>query len=69
MHQVRDNLIKTLEDKRAFLKEINEARKVASMAEDISLFATQEFLKRNIAELTSILKDVIECCTIATEQR
>lgn len=67
IYTVRDNLIRTIEGKQAYLEEICEARKVASMAEDISLFATQEFLKENIRELSVILKDVTECCTIATE--
>lgn len=68
IYTVRDNLIRTIEGKQAYLEEVVEARKVATMAEDISLFATQEFLKENIAELIRILKDITECCTIATEQ-
>lgn len=67
IYQIRDNLIRTIEGKQAYLAEVIEARKVATMAEDHALFATQEFLKENIRELTLILKDVTECCTKATE--
>ena len=36
IYTVRDNLIRTIEGKQAYLEEICEARKVASMAEDLS---------------------------------
>lgn len=75
IYTVRDNLIKTIEGKQAYLEEVIKARDQLSTvegaganAQDSALFATQEFLKINIAELTKILKDVTECCVIATEQ-
>ncbi len=75
IYTVRDNLIKTIEGKQAYLEEVRKAREQLSTvegaganAQDSALFATQEFLKINIVELTKILKDVTECCTIATEQ-
>ena len=75
IYTVRDNLIRTIEGKQAYLEEVRKAREQLSTvegaganAQDSALFATQEFLKINIVELTKILKDVTECCTIATEQ-
>lgn len=68
IYTVRDNLIKTIEGKQAYLEEVIKARSLANREEDHALYATQEFLKLNIVELTKILKDVTECCTIATEQ-
>jgi hypothetical protein len=75
IYTVRDNLIKTIEGKQAYLEEVRKAREqlatvegAGANAQDSALFATQEFLKINIVELTKILKDVTECCTIATEQ-
>ena len=68
IYQVRDNLIKTIEGKQAYLEEVRQARLRGTEREDIALFATQEFLKENIRELTLILKDVTECCVRATEQ-
>ncbi len=75
IYTVRDNLIRTIEGKQAYLEEVIKARAdisrlegAGSQGQDSALFATQEFLKINIAELTKILKDVTECCTIATEQ-
>ncbi len=68
IYTVRDNLIKTIEGKQAYLEEVIKARGLANREEDHALYATQEFLKLNIVELTKILKDVTECCVIATEQ-
>ena len=68
IYQVRDNLIKTIEGKQAYLEEVRQARLRGTEREDIALFATQEFLKENIRELSVILKDVTECCVRATEQ-
>lgn len=68
IYTVRDNLIRTIEGKQAYLEEVREARSLATREEDHALYATQEFLKINIAELSGILKDVTECCVIATEQ-
>ena len=74
IYQIRDNLIKTIEGKQAYLAEVTEARKkllevegAGAIAQDSALFATQEFLKLNIKELTAILKEVTECCVKATE--
>ena len=74
IYQVRDNLIRTIEGKQAYLAEVTEARKkllevegAGTIAQDSALFATQEFLKLNIKELSVILKDVTECCVKATE--
>lgn len=74
IYTVRDNLIRTIEGKEAYLAEVVEARKkllevegAGAIAQDSALFATQEFLKLNIKELTAILKDVTECCVKATE--
>ena len=67
IYQVRDNLIKTIEGKQAYLEEVRQARLRGTEREDIALFATQEFLKENIRELSVILKDVTECCVRATE--
>ena len=72
IYTVRDNLKRTIEGKQAYLEEVRQARAEAGygpgdLAKDASLFATQEFLKENIRELTLILKDVTECCVKATE--
>jgi hypothetical protein len=73
IYTVRDNLIRTIEGKQKYLEEVRQARAEngygpGDLAKDAALFATQELLKENIAELTKILKDVAECCTIATER-
>jgi hypothetical protein len=67
IYTVRDNLIKTIEGKVAYLEEVQKARESATGGADSALFATQEFLKINIVELNKILKDVAECCTKAPE--
>ena len=72
IYQIRDNLIRTIEGKQAYLEEVRKARVVntyshGQLTKDASLFATQELLKENIRELSVILKDVAECCTKATE--
>lgn len=72
IYTIRDNLIRTIEGKQAYLEEVKQARAEngygpGDLARDASLFATQEFLKENICELSVILKDVTECCTQATE--
>ena len=72
IYQLRDNLIRTIEGKQAHLVEVRKAREESGyspgdLTKDASLFATQEFLKENIRELSVILKDVAECCTKATE--
>ena len=67
IYTIRDNLIKTIEGKQAYLEEVRQARLRGTEREDIALFATQEFLKENIRELSVILKDVTECCVKATE--
>lgn len=67
IYQIRDNLIRTIEGKQAYLEEVRQARLRGTEREDIALFATQEFLKENIRELSVILKDVTECCVKATE--
>lgn len=64
---VRDNLIRTIKGKEAYLEEVIKARSLASRGEDAALFATQEFLKLNIQELTKILRDVTHLCVEATE--
>lgn len=67
IYTVRDNLIRTIEGKQAYLEEVRKARKaLLPLAEDSALYATQEFLKENIRELSVILKDVTECCEKAT---
>ena len=71
IYTVRDNLKRTIEGKQAYLEEVRKARAESGygpgdLARDASLFATQEFLKENIRELTVILKDVTECCEKAT---
>jgi hypothetical protein len=72
IYQIRDNLIRTIEGKQAYLVEVRKAREESGyspgdLTEDASLFATQKLLKENIRELSVILKDVAECCTKATE--
>ena len=71
IYQIRDNLIRTIEGKQAYLEEVRKAREESyshgDLTKDASLFATQELLKENIRELSVILKDVAECCTKATE--
>ncbi len=75
IYTVRDNLIRTIEGKQKYLEEVRKARESISRVEgagahsqDAALFATEQFLKENLRELSVILKDVAECCTIATEQ-
>ncbi len=58
---VAENLRNTIAGKEKALAEYQEARKLATMAEDAALFATQEFLKVNIDELKRILQDVEQC--------
>ena len=67
IYTIRDNLIRTIEGKEAYLAEIKQARTLASKGEDLALYATEKFLAENIRELTVILKDVTECCVKATE--
>ena len=67
IYQVRDNLLRTIKGKEAYLAEVCKARELASREEDHALFATQEFLKVNLDELYGILNDVQICCKQATE--
>ena len=67
IYTVRDNLIRTIEGKQKYLTEIYEQR-AANKGDDLVSFVTAQMLEANIAELIKILKDVTECCTIATEQ-
>jgi hypothetical protein len=66
IHTVKENLIRTIAGKEKYLAEVIKARSLASREEDHALFATQEFLKLNIAELKKILADVEVCCEKAT---
>ena len=61
IHQVVENLKTTIAGKEAYLAEVQQARTLASSAEDMALFATAEFLKININELKVILYDVEQC--------
>ncbi len=67
IYTVRDNLKNTIAGKEKLLEEYQKARKLATMAEDLALYATSETLKINIDELKRILKDVEVCCEKATE--
>lgn len=63
IHQVRENLIKTIEGKEQALAEYRQARAdvgygPGDLAKDAALFAKVEFLKINIDELKRILADV-----------
>jgi len=58
---VAANLRVTIAGKEKMLAEYQEARKLATMAEDSALYATVSFLKVNIAELRGILQDVEQC--------
>ncbi len=58
---VATNLRNTIAGKEKALAEYQEARKVATMAEDIALYPVVEFLKVNIDELKRILQDVEQC--------
>jgi hypothetical protein len=66
IHTVAANLRNTIAGKEKYLAEVIKARSLASREEDHALFATQEFLKVNIAELKKILADVEVCCEKAT---
>ena len=69
IYQVRDNLLRTIENKEAYLSKVNRELVAATDRADImALDTTAKFLHININELKLILKDVTECCTIATEQ-
>ena len=50
------------------LAEYQEARKLATMAEDAVLYATVSFLKVNVDELKRILGDVEQCVAKDVEQ-
>ena len=63
---VAQNLRVTIAGKEKALAEYQEARKLATMAEDIALYPVVEFLKVNIDELRRILEDVEKCCEKAT---
>lgn len=65
---VRDNLKNTIAGKEKALAEYQEARKIATMAEDIALYPVVEFLKVNIDELKRILQDVEVCCKQASNE-
>jgi hypothetical protein len=58
---VAENLRNTIAGKEQMLAEYQEARKLATMAEDAALYATVSFLKVNIAELRGILQDIEQC--------
>lgn len=60
---VAANLRNKIKGKERLLVEYQEARKSATMIEDIALYATSEMLKDNIAELGKILAEVEACCT------
>ena len=62
------NLKTTIAGKEKYLEEVRKARSLASREEDHALFATQEFLKLNIQELTKILADVEQCEARDVEQ-
>ena len=68
LQTVITNLKNTIAGKEQMLAEYQEARKLATMAEDHALFATVEFLKINIAELNRILDDLVECQVKGIEQ-
>jgi hypothetical protein len=61
IYQVVANLKTTIAGKEAYLASVQQARTVASSAEDLALYATAEFLKININELKVILYDVEQC--------
>lgn len=67
IYTIRDNLIRTIEGKQKYLSEIYEQRET-SKGDDLVSFVTAQMLEANLTELRAILKDVTECCTIATEQ-
>lgn len=67
IYTVRDNLLRTINGKQAYLEEVRQARLRGTEREDIALFATQEMLRININELKGILKDVEVCCNQALE--
>ena len=67
IHTVAENLRNTIAGKEKMLEEVRQARAdngygPGDIAQDASLFATQEFLKVNIDELKRILQDVEVCC-------
>ena len=66
IYTVRDNLIRTIKGKEAYLEEVRQARLRGTEREDIALFATQEMLRINLDELRNILADVEKCCEKAT---
>ena len=68
LQTVITNLRNTIAGKEKYLEEVREARNkllevegAGTIAQDSALFATQEFLKINIAELNRILDDLVEC--------
>lgn len=65
---VASNLRVTIAGKEKLLEEYQKARKLATMAEDLALYATSETLKINIAELRRILQDVESCVAKDVEQ-
>jgi hypothetical protein len=64
---VAQNLRNTIAGKEKLLEEYQKARKLATMAEDLALYATSETLKINIDELKRILKDVEQCVKQASD--
>lgn len=68
IYTVRDNLLRTIENKEAYLSKVNRDLVAATDRADImALDTTSKFLHININELKLILKDVTECCVRATE--
>ena len=61
LQTVITNLRNTIAGKEVYLEEVRQARLRGTDREDIALFATQEMLKINIAELNRILDDLVEC--------
>ena len=69
IYTIRDNLIRTIENKEAYLSKINRELVAATDRGDIlALDTTAKFLHININELKLILQDVTECCVKATER-
>lgn len=62
IHQVRENLIKTIEGKEQALKEYNKVLNVyidpVDVGERMAITATVEYLEVNIDELKRILADI-----------
>ncbi len=63
VYQVRDNLIKTIEGKEAYLAQMR--KDIVAYNQTVN-YTVAKYLEVNLTELRNILNDVEKCCEKAT---